>query len=52
MEITTGGEIGRMGLAFNLMTDQLAEISKAFKTRDKITRFIEKFVELAEQLEV
>ena len=30
VEITTGGEIGRMGLAFNLMTDQLAEISKAF----------------------
>ena len=30
VEITTGGEIGRMGLAFNLMTEQLAEISKAF----------------------
>ena len=30
VEITTGGEIGRMAAAFNLMTDQLAEISKAF----------------------
>ena len=30
IQIETGGEIGRMAKAFNLMVDQLAEISKAF----------------------
>ncbi|GMR21953.1 MAG: hypothetical protein BMS9Abin37_0276 [Acidobacteriota bacterium] len=30
IEIVTGGEVGRMAKAFNLMVDQLAEISKAF----------------------
>ena len=30
IQIETGGEIGRMAKAFNLMVDQLVEISKAF----------------------
>ena len=30
IQIATGGEVGRMAKAFNLMVDQLAEISKAF----------------------
>ncbi len=30
IHIAAGGEIGRMAMAFNLMLDQLAEISKAF----------------------